>query len=285
MELVPSVPADLFASVFVYGTALRRRVELALTIKKRLLYAPMTMHWDFAVILAFFGIAAPWLGYRRVRRLMQIPMTTSTERLALYGSTIAFQWLATAIILWRAMAHGVRPAQLGLAGGDLKLSVSIAVLLSLLLLVNQVVSIRRLAAKPAEIKGMIVELALKIFPQNQVERLAFVALVSTVAVCEEVIYRGFVQGVFRGWMGDSITAGIVISAIFFAVAHVYQGRRGLLSTFVIGIMFAGVRAGTGSLIPSICAHFATDLAAGLLAPVKLRPAIKARLQETGTEPL
>jgi uncharacterized protein len=245
----------------------------------------MTMHWDFAAILAFFGVGAPWLGYRRVRRLMQIPMTTGTERLALYGSTIAFQWLATAIILWRAVAHGVRPAQLGLTAGDVKLAVSIAVLLSLLLLTNQVVSIRRLAAKPSEIKGMIVQLALKIFPQNRVERLAFVALVSTVAVCEEIIYRGFIQGLFQGWAGDSITAGIAISALFFSVAHVYQGRRGLFSTFIIGIVFAGVRAGTGSLIPSICAHFAADLAAGLLAPAKLVPAIKAKLHETEIEPL
>ena len=243
----------------------------------------MTMHWDYAVILLFLGAVAPRLGYRRVHRLMLIPSTTSLERLALYGSTIAFQWLATAIIVWRVLAHGVRPWQLGLAVGNAKLTVSIAVLLTLLLLMNQIASIRRLAAKPSEIKGMIAELALKIFPQDNVERLAFIALVSTVAVCEEMIYRGFVQGVFEGRAGNSVTAGIVISALFFAVAHVYQGRRGLISTFIIGIVFAGVRAGTGSLIPSICGHFAADLAAGLLAPVKLGPAIRARFGQSGTE--
>jgi CAAX protease family protein len=240
----------------------------------------MTMHWDFAAILLFFGVVAPWFGYRRVRRLMQIPATTNVERLALYGSTIAFQWLATAIILWRSMAHGVRPAQLGFTAGDGKLTVAISILLTFVLLLNQVASIRRLAARPSEIKGMIAELALKIFPQNQIERLVFVALVSTVAVCEEVIYRGFVQGVFQGWAGDSVAAGIAISAFFFAVAHVYQGRRGLISTFIIGVVFAVVRAGAGSLIPSICAHFAADLAAGLLAPIKLGPFIRARFGET-----
>jgi CAAX protease family protein len=236
----------------------------------------MTMHWDYALILLLLCVVVPWLGYRRVRRLMLIPATSSMERLALYGSTIAFQWLAAAAIVWRSVAHGARPRQLGLAVGNRELTISIAVLLTLLLLVNQVASIRRLAARPSEIKGMIAELALKIFPQDNIERLAFLALVSTVAVCEELIYRGFVQGVFEGWMGNSLTAGIVISAIFFAVAHAYQGRRGLISTCIIGIVFAGVRAGTGSLIPSISAHFAADLAAGLLAPVKLGPAIRAR---------
>jgi CAAX protease family protein len=241
----------------------------------------MTIHWDFAVILVSLGLLVPWLGYRRVRRLMLIPATTSMERLALYGSTIAFQWLATAIILWRAMADDSPPAELGIAFGDAKLTVSIAVVLTLLLLTNQIASIRRLAAKPSEIKGMIAELTLKIFPQDRVERLAFVALVSTVAVCEELIYRGFVQGLFQSWAGDSVTAGIVISTLFFAVAHLYQGRRGLISTFIIGILFAGARAGTGSLIPSICAHFAADLAAGLLAPVKLGAALRARFEQSG----
>lgn len=241
----------------------------------------MTMHWDYAAILVFLGVLLPWLGYRRVRRLMLIPSTSSMERLALYGSTIAFQWIATAVILWRAMTNGARPWQMGLSAGNGKLTASVAILLSLLLLINQIASIRRLVAKPSELKGIIAELALKIFPQDNIERLAFVALVSTVAVCEELIYRGFVQGVFEGWLGSAV-AGVVLSSAFFAVAHVYQGRRGLISTFVIGVVFAGVRAGTGSLIPSICAHFAADLAAGLLAPVKLGPAIRARTERAGT---
>jgi membrane protease YdiL (CAAX protease family) len=261
--------------------ALKQSVEFCLPRRENCrMIAPMTIHWDFALILLFLGVLAPWLGYRRVRRLMLIPATTSMERLALYGSTIAVQWVATAVILWRVIAHGSRPAELGFSVGDEKLTISIAVVLTFLLLANQIASIRRLAARPSEIKGMIAELSLKIFPQDSVERLAFVALVCTVAICEELIYRGFVQALFQGWTGGSITAGIVLSALFFAVAHVYQGRRGLISTFIIGILFAGVRAGTGSLIPSICAHFAADLVAGLLAPVKLGPALRARLQQS-----
>ena len=41
------------------------------------------MHWDYIVILVFLGVVAPILGYFRVRRLMQVPFTTSLERLAL----------------------------------------------------------------------------------------------------------------------------------------------------------------------------------------------------------
>jgi uncharacterized protein len=159
-------------------------------------------------------------------------------------------------------------------------TVSAAVLLSLVLLANQVFSIRKLAANPREIRGMIAELAFKIFPQNQVERLAFVALVVTVAICEELIYRGFVQGLVQN-IGGSVLAGVFGSALFFAAAHLYQGRKGLISTFVVGLLFATARWWTGNLVPSMCAHFAADLAAGLYAPGKLGPALAARAREEG----
>lgn len=240
------------------------------------------MHWDYIVILLFLGAIAPILGYFRVRRLMQVPFTTSLERLALYASTIAVQWVIVGVILWSTAVHGLAPRDLGLVLLDGKLTASVAVLLSLLLLANQIFSIRKLAANPQEIKGMIAELALKIFPQSQVERLAFVALVVTVAICEELIYRGFVQGLFQH-LGGSILAGIFGSALFFAAAHVYQGRRGLISTFIVGTIFATVRWWTGNLLPSVCAHFAADLAAGLYAPEKLRSALAA-YRSPSTEP-
>ena len=64
--------------------------------------------------LAVLGTAVPWLGRRRVRQLMQMPETTKQDRLLLYASTIAFQWLAAGVILWRAGARGIALRLLGL---------------------------------------------------------------------------------------------------------------------------------------------------------------------------
>lgn len=239
----------------------------------------MGMHWDYAAILLFLGAIAPTLGYFRVRRLLQVPSTTGMERLALYASTIAFQWVIVGVIVCRATARRVGPEQLGLIMKNGKLTASVAVVLSLLVLANQVVSVRKLAANPRQIKGMIVQMALKIFPQGTIERLAFVALVITVAICEELIYRGFVQGLFQS-VGGSVAAGIFGSALFFAAAHAYQGRRGLVSTFVVGLIFATTRWSTGNLIAPMCAHFTADLAAGLYAPGRLRTAIAAQSHES-----
>lgn len=257
---------------------LRHEVVRLAAMAKRWFYRT-GMHWDFVVILLFLGGVVPWLGHRRVRRLLRVPFTTTTDRLALYASTIAVQWVVVAIVLWRTAVHGIHPARLGLAVPDPWLTISASTILSLVVLANQIFSIRRLTAQPTEIRGVLPELALKIFPQTDIERLVFVALVTTVALCEELIYRGFVQRVFRDVCHDSAFAGILISAIFFALAHVYQGRRGIVSTFTVGVIFATMRWWTGSLIPTAFAHFVADLVVGFLAPKRLRAALLARTTE------
>ena len=231
------------------------------------------MHWDFALILLVLGIAVPLLGRRRVGQLMRTPSTTKMDRLSLYATTLAFQWIAAGVILWRAVAHGLRAAKLGLAIGSPALTVTITIVLTALVLLNQLFSLRRLVSNPAEVQGLLPQLALKLFPQDDVERLAFFALVVTVAICEELIYRGFVQRVFQDWSQDSVIVGVLGSAIYFAVAHLYQGRRGLASTFVAGLILAGARAWTGSLVPPITAHFVADITVGILAPGKILAAM------------
>lgn len=228
------------------------------------------MYWDFALILFFLGVAVPLLGRRRVRQLMQLPATTKEDRLTLYASTIAFQWIAAGIILWRTAAHGIRGPQLGLAIPLPALTAVLAIALTALILFNQVVGLKRLATQPIANQGLVPQLAKKLFPQDNVERLAFFALVVTVAVCEEFIYRGFVQRVFQDLSGGSPYFAVAGSAIFFALAHLYQGRRGLISTFAVGIVFSTATAVTLCLLPSIIAHFLADFVAGILAPHYLK---------------
>jgi uncharacterized protein len=228
------------------------------------------MHWDFALILLFLGIAVPVLGRRRVRQLMQIPSTTKMDRISLYASTLAFQWIAAGIILWRTSAHQIHPNQLGLALPNPALALSATAVLSALILLNQIMGLRRLVAQPAKTQGIVPQLALKLFPQDDVERVAFFALVTTVALCEELIYRGFVQGVFQVWSRDSVIVAVIGSAVFFAFAHLYQGRRGLISTMTIGLLFSTIRAWTGSLLPCVVAHFVADITVGMLAPGRVR---------------
>lgn len=232
----------------------------------------MAVHWDFAIILLFFAAAVPLLGRRRVQRLMRVPETTKRDRLTLYASTIAFQWLAVAVIIWRVSAHGIALADLGLAIPRPAITAIATAALAGLVLANQLISLRRITTHPETVKGILPQLARKVFPQDSSERLAFLVVVLTVAVCEEVIFRGFAQHVFDTWSGNVVLVGIVGSAALFGFAHLYQGVRGLIATFVVGLLFSSVRWWTASLLAPFVAHFVADIMAGYLVPGRLQAA-------------
>jgi membrane protease YdiL (CAAX protease family) len=230
------------------------------------------MHWDYTIILAFLAAVLPLMGKWRVERILRRPGMRRTERLRLYASTITFQWLLVAVILWRTRVRGVSVAALGLALPRPGLAIAVSIGLVALVLANQLVSLRFVGSRPEELRGKLAEVALRIFPQDHVERLTFFGVVSTVAICEELIYRGFVQTIFERALRTGV-AGVVISAVMFSFAHLYQGKRGLIATLVVGVVFSIARFYTASLLPSIAAHFVVDLIAGYMFPRRLREAL------------
>jgi uncharacterized protein len=223
------------------------------------------MPWDFILILAALAIIVPWRGTVRIHQLLCRPTVASEERLALYASTIVFQWLAAAIAFWRCAAHHYSAAELGLSLDRPAVTVAIGLGMAALLISNQILSVRRLVALPSKKRGTVAEIARRLMPHSQEEVFAFIALVATVAVCEEFLYRGFAQAAFQKTAQGAAAAGIIASALLFAAAHLYQGGRGLVVTFLLGLFFAATRSWTGSILPSVIAHFATDLSAGLAA--------------------
>jgi membrane protease YdiL (CAAX protease family) len=239
------------------------------------------MSWDFIIIFLLLGVFVPWRGSVRVRKLLAQPALSTTDRLSLYASTIAFQWLAAFLVAWRSFARGLTASDLALSSFASKApaqpslfhAVLATLFLTALLCTAQFLALRRMSQPPPErlpraTRGaaFVQQMATKIFPQIGVEKLAFAALCATVALCEEFLYRGFVFAAIQRATHGMWAASVLGSSILFAAAHLYQGRRGLFSTFLIGVVFASVRAFVHSLAPSIVAHFCVDLLGGLLAP-------------------
>lgn len=222
------------------------------------------MHWDYILILAILAVVVPWRSLGRIRQLLAGPELASSERVLLYLSTIAFQWTAVAGILWRCMAHHLSWAALGVALPHPMRSLTVAAGLSIILVLNQVYAIRRVATLPYESLGIVPKLAEKLLPRASGEAWLGFLLVLTVALCEEFIYRGFIQAVFTVLFRSAL-AGAIISAVFFASAHLYQGRKGLITTFAVGLIFSAARVWTGSLLPSVVVHFAVDFSVALAA--------------------
>src|SRR5690242_10559560 len=72
------------------------------------------MPWDFWLIFAVLGVLLPWRGRARLQKLLAAPRINTVERLALYASTVAFQWIVAGVAAWRAWARGFRADDLGL---------------------------------------------------------------------------------------------------------------------------------------------------------------------------
>lgn len=84
--------------------------------------------------------------------------------------------------------------------------------------------------------------------------LPYVLLISLLALapalCEEVLFRGFVlTGLRRG--GGTLMA-ILVSSILFAVFHLDPNR--LLPTFLIGLVLGTIVVRTGSIFPAVIVH-------------------------------
>ena len=228
------------------------------------------MHWDYAVILALLGIIVPLLGRRRVQMLLRSPDTKKADRLRLYFSTVISQWALAALILWRAFVHGMTASDLGLAMPKPVLTVFVSAAFSALIIGNQLLSIRMMTERREEARGIMAQLALRIFPQDRSERLIFSFVVVTVAFCEEFIYRGFLQQFFTQLSGGMVAVGVLVASALFSIAHLYQGKRGLITTYVVGVLFSTVRAWTGTQVPGMLAHFAADLCAGFMLPGRIK---------------
>src|SRR5260370_28380376 len=71
------------------------------------------MPWDIWLMCFVLGLILPWRGLMRMKKLLAMPQVSSAERLALYASTVAFQWVAVAVVAWRAWAPRFTASQLG----------------------------------------------------------------------------------------------------------------------------------------------------------------------------
>lgn len=228
------------------------------------------MPWDFALILFALGVLVPWRGAVKIRELLARPHLTSAERISVYASTIAWQGVAAGLVLWRSTARGLGLRELGLTMPDPELAILLTLVLAPALIASQLKSLRRLARLPEEKRGFLGEFVSKLMPQSRIELLVFASLALTVGVCEEFLYRGFALAALAGFAAGSLVIAAIGSSVLFSLAHLYQGRRGLLITFVVGLLLAGTRIWTQSLAPAVVTHIVADLVVGLAAPRYLK---------------
>jgi membrane protease YdiL (CAAX protease family) len=192
------------------------------------------------------------------------------ERLALYASTIAFQWFAVTAVAWRAWAHGFTATQLGLAIHGRSRIFLASIVGAGTIATLQWLNLRRAGRLPIEARGSLQAIAERILPQSSVELLPYLALAITAGLCEEFLYRGFAMAVLLH-LGLQTWVAVLISSVLFGLAHSYQGRGGIVMTLLIGLILGASRIAYDSLVPAIFWHSAVDIVAGTAGPRYLTP--------------
>jgi CAAX protease family protein len=223
------------------------------------------MPWDFWLIFVVLGVILPWRGRVRLRKLLAVPHVSRMERLSLYASTIAFQWIMVGMVAWRAWAHGYTSAELGLVIYGENRVLLAGIVGASTLAVLQWLNLRRMGRLSTPARGLLQSLAERIFPQSRVEMLPYFALALTAGVCEEFLYRGFAMAaIIRA--GSPVWGAVLLSSLLFGLAHLYQGRGGAVGTMLLGALFGAARIGYDSLVPGVFWHSAVDLFAGVAGP-------------------
>jgi len=223
------------------------------------------MPWDFWLIFFVLGVLIPWRGRARLKRLLSQPPGGTKEKLALYGATVAFQWVIMVVVGWRAFARGLTPSDLGLARGFGAQLIAASAAGTALLSAFQWFNLRRIGRASGPVVDLMRKLAERLLPLKPVEFRAYCALALTAGVCEEFLYRGFAMAALTR-AGLAMWMVVVLTSILFGLAHAYQGRGGMIGTGLLGLIFAVSRLFFSSLGPAMVWHAAVDVTAGVAGP-------------------
>jgi membrane protease YdiL (CAAX protease family) len=208
--------------------------------------------------------------------------TTSKGRIAGYLVTMAWEYILLGYVVWGARLRKVSFQELVgdrwnkfedflvdviLAAGFLVvwllLVSSIALALKHLHLVD--FSPAGQARQLDEARKQIGFLA----PRTNLEMWIFLGLSASAGLCEEVVFRGYLQRQFGAWTRNA-WMGIVLSGIVFGAGHGYEGVRRMIIIAFFGMAFGILAHARKSLRPGMIAHGSWDAMAGLIMRVFMK---------------
>jgi hypothetical protein len=173
---------------------------------------------------------------------------------------MAFEWLTTAFIWFAIRGRGLR--LLDLIGGSwpsvkaVLRDLGIAVLY--LIAANLVSAAIGFLLKVAPSSGLR-----NVLPNGPAEVALFIMLSFTAGICEEILFRGYLQRQFAA-LTKSTAAGLILQGVAFGLGHGYQGPKRMCIITVYGCLFGLLAYWRRSLRPGMTAHLVQDAIGGLV---------------------
>jgi len=190
------------------------------------------------------------------------------HRWVFYVTTMAWEWLVFGYIYWGLRRRG--KSFRNIAGdrwrGATNFFLDIAIAFGFWIAALFILS---LVAHVVHATGMA-EAARILAPQNYLESILWVALSVTAGICEETIFRGYLQRQLVAWT-RSAPVGVILSALLFGAGHIYQGKKATVVIGVYGLLFGILAEARQNLRPGMMVHAWHDAITGLVVrflPVK-----------------
>jgi hypothetical protein len=221
------------------------------------LLAPL---WHTGVIVLLL------LGISVVNALTHHLASRSRSHLTMYAVTLVWEWILLALVHWGLLMRGTPLRQLlglrrrGVAELWTDIAIALGFWFASLIILGAVGLLLRLAhLHPENIRGVVSQMA----PASAGELAFWIALSISAGICEELIFRGYLQQQFTA-LTRHVWLGIAISAVFFGLAHGYEGKSGMLLIMLYGAFFGILAHLRRSLRAGIFAHAWHDSVGGIV---------------------
>jgi len=218
--------------------------------------------WHTVVfILIFLGLGA--LQAFQQPKMQQLQFRS---RMPLYASTIALDLILLAYV-WLAGLLPARKRLRDLIGGkwatarDFGRDVAIAAIFWVIVLVVLAGVAQLLGHNvtgPATVKALL--------PQGAAEMVMWLVMCIAAGFVEEVLFRGYLQRQFFALTGN-YAAAIVLQALVFGSAHLYQGAKNAIAITIYGALFGILAVKSKSLRPGMMQHAGQDSLAGIAGAI------------------
>lgn len=223
---------------------------------------PVLLDHALVALILFLLPLRAWWGMRALNAAS--PEAVPALRRRLWARALAMQWALTAFIGYGWWSEHRSPVSLALV---LRPTMGlVGVLVGLATIISLVVRQRaRIAHEPelqASVRAQLAPIA-RLMPHSDAEFAGFAALAVTAGVCEEIMFRGFLTWYLGHYL--PLPAAAAVQVAVFGLAHLYQGRAGIVKTGLVGAFFTGLVWVSGSLYPAMLIHALMDLHAGDLA--------------------
>lgn len=209
--------------------------------------APIAPVWHTCCLMALVAAFGGFFVYARA-----LSGAPRIGHIRLYTGSIAFEWATFGVCLWHTDATFTGyVARAWKTPRALLWDIPMAAILAGVLLLIAPVIVRALgSAGWASTQGML--------PANGVEVALWIVLATSAGICEETVFRGYLQQQLSGWTG-SVTAGILGQGVIFGAVHAYQGPKKVALITVWGCIFGLFAWWRQGLRPNMLAHAAIDM--------------------------